>query len=111
VLRVIRFHLDENVSNAVANGLRQRGIDVTTPKDAELIGATDEEQLAFSTSHQRVIFTHDHDFLRLASQGLGHAGIVYSPPRRRAIGQIVLSLALLHRRKTPENMQDHVEYI
>ena len=93
---MIRFHLDENVSNAVANGLRQRGIDVTTPKDADLIGATDEEQLAFATSHQRVIFTHDHDFLRLASQGIDDAGIAYSPPRRRAIGQIVLSLASLH---------------
>lgn len=26
----IRFHLDENVSNAIAEGLRRRGIDVTT---------------------------------------------------------------------------------
>jgi hypothetical protein len=26
----IRFHLDENVSNVIADGLRRRGIDVTT---------------------------------------------------------------------------------
>ncbi len=26
----IKFHLDENVSNAIANGLRMRGINVTT---------------------------------------------------------------------------------
>ena len=27
---MIRFHLDENVGNAIADGLRRRGIDVTT---------------------------------------------------------------------------------
>ena len=34
---MIRFHLDENVSNAIADGLRQRGIDVTTTSEAGLI--------------------------------------------------------------------------
>ena len=44
----IKFHLDENVSNAIANGLRMRGIDVTTSPEAGLIGASDEQQLAFA---------------------------------------------------------------
>jgi hypothetical protein len=34
----IRYHLDEHVGNAVAHGLRLRGLDVTTTKDAGLIG-------------------------------------------------------------------------
>ncbi len=29
-MQKIRFHLDENVSTAIAEGLRRRGIDVTT---------------------------------------------------------------------------------
>ncbi|MEA5618572.1 hypothetical protein VB711_12095 [Cronbergia sp. UHCC 0137] len=33
----IKFHLDENVSNAVALGLRRRGINVTTTSEAGLI--------------------------------------------------------------------------
>jgi len=40
--REIKFHLDENVSNAISNGLRARGIDVTTTPEQGLIAATDE---------------------------------------------------------------------
>jgi hypothetical protein len=39
---VIRFHLDEHVDHAIARGLRNRGIDVTTATDANLLGASDE---------------------------------------------------------------------
>ena len=55
----IKFHLDENVSNAIAEGLRRRGIDVTTTPEMSLIGASDEEQVAFAVREQRVIFTQD----------------------------------------------------
>ncbi|MBK9713373.1 MAG: hypothetical protein IPO81_19020 [Kouleothrix sp.] len=33
----IRFALDEHVAPAVAAGLRRRGVDVTTPQEAELL--------------------------------------------------------------------------
>ncbi|WP_277872003.1 hypothetical protein [Trichormus variabilis] len=39
----IKFHLDENVDNAIANGLRIRGIDTTTSPEESLIGASDEQ--------------------------------------------------------------------
>jgi hypothetical protein len=35
----IRSHLDENVHLTVAEALRRRGIDVTTPSDAASVGA------------------------------------------------------------------------
>lgn len=63
----IKFHLDENVSNAIANGLRMRGIDVTTSPEQGLIGVSDQQQLAYALSQQRAIFTFDDDFLSLAS--------------------------------------------
>ncbi len=31
----IKFHLDENVSNAISNGLRMRGIDVNNVSQLE----------------------------------------------------------------------------
>ncbi|MEH1801781.1 MAG: DUF5615 family PIN-like protein [Nostoc sp.] len=61
----IRFHLDENVSDAIAKGLRRRGIDVTTTSETGLIAASDGEQLYFAMSQNRVIFTHDDDFVIL----------------------------------------------
>jgi hypothetical protein len=45
--RTIRFHLGENCSHAIAAGLRRRGIDVTTTSDVALLGAIDEDQLAY----------------------------------------------------------------
>ena len=44
----IRFQLDESVTTAIAGPLRQRGIDITTATDASLLGAADEEHLAFA---------------------------------------------------------------
>ncbi|MGG6267718.1 hypothetical protein ACQ4M3_12710 [Leptolyngbya sp. AN03gr2] len=43
----IRFHLDENVSSAIAISLRRSEIDVTTTSETGLIGATDLEQYAY----------------------------------------------------------------
>lgn len=37
--KTIRFHLDENVSNAIAEGLRRRGIDVITTPETDMMGA------------------------------------------------------------------------
>lgn len=107
----IRFHLDENVRNAIANGLRLRGIDATTTHDVGLIGATDEEQLAFALRENRVLFTHDDDHLTLHGRGVPHAGIVYSSPRRRTIGQVVLALVRLSRERSAEQMRGQVKFI
>lgn len=63
----VRFHLDENVSNIVADGLKRRGIDVSTTPEQGLISVSDEEQLTFACSQQRVLFTQDRDFLVLHS--------------------------------------------
>ena len=83
---VIRFHLDENVHHAVAHALKLRGVDVTTTTDVNLVAASDKDQLAFAISSERVLFTHDADFLRPDLTGRKHHGIVYSPKNARGIG-------------------------
>jgi predicted nuclease of predicted toxin-antitoxin system len=107
----IRFHLDESVRSAVAVGLRGRGIEVTTPSDAALLGATDQQHLAFALAEHRVIVTHDDDFLRLAQAGHEHAGIAYCHQRARNIGQIVLKLTWLWRTSTAEDMHAQVLFL
>jgi predicted nuclease of predicted toxin-antitoxin system len=57
----IKFHLDENVSNAIALGLRRRGIDITTTAEVKLIGVTDLDQVNFALSQNRVIFTPNQE--------------------------------------------------
>lgn len=91
----IRYHLDEHIDRAIAEGLRRRGMDVTTTHEAGLVGAADHEQLRFATANGRVLVTRDRDFLALHNQGVAHAGIAYWHPKRRALGQVVLALMLL----------------
>ena len=57
--RTIRFHLDEHADPAIAEGLRRRGIDVTTTQQAGMLQAPDEAQLGFIQAEGRVLFTED----------------------------------------------------
>jgi predicted nuclease of predicted toxin-antitoxin system len=107
----IRFHLDEHINPAIANGLRRRGIDVTATVESGLQGATDEEHLAFARAERRVIITHDDDYLRLHQQGIPHAGIVYCRQQTRSIGEMLRTLLLIWAVLTPEEMENHVEFL
>jgi predicted nuclease of predicted toxin-antitoxin system len=107
----IRFHLDESVSPAIADGLRRRGIDVTASRDVGLLGASDETQLSFAVAAGRVIFTQDDDFLAMAKQGAEHCGIVYCHQHARTIGQILGGLLLIADCLTAEEMRNHLEFL
>jgi predicted nuclease of predicted toxin-antitoxin system len=76
----IRFHLDEYVDPAVAEGLRRRGVDVTTTRAADLMHASDDKQLEYALAEGRTLVTHDEDFLTMAKNGVLHAGIAYCHP-------------------------------
>ena len=107
----IKFHLDENCNPKIATALRKHGVNVTTTADADLLHATDEEQLAYVTAEGRVIFTQDADFLRLNAAGLFHVGIVYCHPKSRSLGEIIRRLVLIWEIYEPEEMWKRVEYL
>lgn len=107
----VKFHLDENVSNAIAQGLRRRGIDVTTTAEENLIGTSYEEQLAFALSQQRVLFTQDDDFLRLHQNDVRHVGITYCHQGKRSIGEIIQALYLIWEWLEPDDMIGQIEFI
>ena len=107
----MRFHLDEQVDPAIAQGLLQRGIDVTTTREASLLSAADEEHVAYALETHRVIFTHDRDFLRIDSEGIEHFGIAYCPPQSRTIGHIIRHLCLMYDFLEEDEMRGRVEYI
>ena len=107
---MIRFHLDQHVANAVAQGLRLRGIDVTTTHEAGLQDADDLALIAYALSEGRVIFTQDADFLRHHSADVMHAGIVYSRQGSRSIGDIVRYLKLMHDCLEEADLAGQLEY-
>ena len=107
---VIRFHLDENIPKAVAEGLRLRGRDVTTTNDAGLIGASDLEQLAFADKNGRVIVSQDDDLLILAANGSSHSGIVFWTAKR-ALGQLIKDLDALCYESTAQEMVGKIRFL
>jgi predicted nuclease of predicted toxin-antitoxin system len=107
----LRFHLDENVSAAVAEGLRRRGIDVMTAGEGRLLGASDLAHLEHCRAAGRILFTQDSDFLILASSGIPHRGIVFSANGTRSIRQMIETLILIDACLYAEDMNNHIEYI
>lgn len=106
----VKFYFDEHIATAIAKGVRRRGIDVVTVAEAGKLEASDEEHLAFAHQQQRVIVTHDVDFLRLAAAASDHPGIVYSP-QGRSIGEMVRNLTLIGQVLTTQEMHGHIEFI
>ena len=109
--RTIRFHLEEHVPHAVADGLRRLGIDVTTTTDAGLLGADDAAHLSFAWAEQRIIFPDDDDFLVPASQGMTHAALTYCRQNTRSIGYIVRALLLVWEVYEPSEMVGRIEFL
>jgi hypothetical protein len=60
---------------------------------------------------QRVILTHDADYLRAAAAGHPHAGILYCSTGARSVGELVRYLCLIHDCMTVEERQGRIEFI
>lgn len=106
----IKFYMDEHVSRSVIAGLRRRGVDVHTTREAGMLGASDREHLALTSIQKRVIFSQDDDFLRLHARGFDHSGIIYAHPQT-PIGDIIHGLMLIYQVLTTDEMQNHVEFL
>ena len=52
----ISLYLDEDShSNSLIHALRYRGLNVTTAREAQMLGSTDLEQLDWAAAHGRVL--------------------------------------------------------
>ncbi|HET8641140.1 MAG TPA: DUF5615 family PIN-like protein [Pseudonocardiaceae bacterium] len=98
-----RVLLDEVLSPAIAEQLRQRGHDVTcVADDLELVGRPDEEILAMATADNRLLVTCNiKDLVPIAQSwraaGRSHGGLVCVPvssfPQQRGfVGTMVKAL-------------------
>jgi hypothetical protein len=76
-----------------------------------LMGARDVEHIAFALGAQRVIVTHDYDFLRHHNAGMAHAGIAFSLQGAMALGPLIEALVLVHSCMTSEEIHGRVEYL
>ncbi len=91
------------------HGLTRRGVDVLSCVDNGQSEADDGELFAYANENQRVMVTHDSDFLILHGEGVEHAGIVYFN-RPMSIGEMIRSLLLIYEVMEAEEMFNHVEF-
>jgi hypothetical protein len=107
----VHFYLDENVPIAIAVQLQRRGIAAVTVRDLRLLGESDINHLQRASAMGYVLCTHDVDYLALANEGVGHAGIVFGQQHRHSVGDWVRFLELLFAVVDAEEMVNRVEYV
>lgn len=114
---MLALYFDEDsMDQSLINALRARGVDLTTATEAGLLGRTDREQLEYATAVGRVLYTFNRgDFYRLhgqyLAQGLNHCGIILATQQRYSIGEQLRQLLELITIKTPQQMQNNVEFL
>ena len=83
----MKIKLDQNLSQYLRDDLKALKHDVDTVLDQGLSGAADSEVLKAATSHDRILFTLDNDFLNVKRYPLdSHKGVVvFRPPRQGAL--------------------------
>ena len=107
---MVRIYADESVNVAIVEGLKRRGVDAFSARDAGKLGLSDEEQLEFAMRNRAVIFTHDVDFLRMALDR-EHHGIIYVHQQKVSIGECVRRLKRIVEVKSPEEMRNQVIFL
>lgn len=111
----IKIYTDESVPFAVVNGLRLLGVEVQSCQEAHNKGLSDIEQLDYARKNDFVIFTHDDDFLRIDAEYMiqekNHCGIIYAHQKDYSIGECIRRLNLVVDILSPEEMENHVEFL
>jgi hypothetical protein len=111
---MIRLFLDEDVPESVAAGLRLRGYDVVTTRQAGRRGLTDAQQLDYAHSGGRLFFTHNiADFTQLhveyVRKGREHSGILLA--QQLPIGVIVTAMLKFLSSSKAKNVRNQLVWL
>jgi len=74
------------------------------------LGLTDEEQIEVATRNRAVIFTHDVDFLRVATEK-EHPGIIYVHQQKLSVGECIKRLKAVVETRSPEEMRNKITFL
>ncbi|MDY0170861.1 MAG: DUF5615 family PIN-like protein [Thermoguttaceae bacterium] len=115
-MRIGLYFDEDTVRHALVAALLQRGVDVRTALDADMIQATDDQQLAFAADEGRTIYTFNmQDFCRLHAEwlaaGRSHTGIVVARQQQYSVGEQMRRLLRLLAAKTADDMHNHLEFL
>lgn len=106
------LYMDHNVIRQITEGCRARGLDVLTAREDGFDNQPDDVVLARATELQRVVFTHDTDFIGITGAWLTAArpfpGVVYAAQRSVPIGRAIQDLELICGALTPADIANQL---
>lgn len=106
--------MDEDLSPVIAEMLRKDGVDAVCAHEANMLQASDQEQLEYAVSQKRCMVTRNrNDFIRLTVQFFNehrlHHGLIiipYSYPGDKF--RVVATALKSYARKHPAGMQPYL---
>ncbi len=111
------LYLDEDVQwDALIAALRARGISVLTTSEAGMTKHTDEEQLRFAASSDRVFVTSNiADFAKAHAKwievGDAHCGIILVPQQKWGPGELARRIIRLLADPPDKNLHNRIEFL
>ena len=92
------LYVDVHVPASITSALRRRGVDVLTSQEDGTTEADDSCLLERATALQRVLFTQDTDFLRIAAEWQANrksfCSVIFARQVGPGIGEVVDELEL-----------------
>ena len=111
----VGIYTDVQISNAVIDGLRRRGVDVLTAVEDQRRRLSDSALLDRATELGRIVYTQDSDFVQEATKRLKRSkpfsGVVHSSQLNSPIGKIIEDLELIAKTLDPEDLISRLEFI
>jgi len=110
------FFDEDTMDKDLVFSLRARGVDVETANEANMIARSDEEQLDYAISQNRVLCSFNvADFFRIHTEcvqsGKAHAGIVVSQQQQYSIGEQMRRLLRLISELSTQEMRNRIEFL
>ncbi|MCC6585296.1 MAG: DUF5615 family PIN-like protein [Bryobacterales bacterium] len=115
--RPFRLYFDEDATwNALLAALRERGFDVLAVRDAKRQRSSDEAQLEFAASEDRVLITFNAGHFSVLhrnwiQQGKDHGGIVVMHQSLRSVGEVQRRLIRIRAALSHEQMRNQLIFL
>lgn len=112
---MIQFYFDVHVHDVVHQALINKGVSILRAQDDGMGEAIDEELLERATELDRVLVTHDKDFLIIARNYQEWQkffyGIIFSRPLQITIKNLLDDLLLISQAAKAEELHNLVTYL
>jgi hypothetical protein len=112
---MLAFYFDHHVQSAIANGLRERGVQVLTALEDGFDQRDDEDLLERSADLDHILVTYDGGFFARVSrwqrEGRYFPGIVFGFGDRIDIGSAIRYLEDLAKCESPDTIANSVAYL